>query len=75
VAPADVEKAMTEATVLVSIMHSNNETGVLQPVPAIGALCRKAGVYFHTDAAQSVGKVRVKVEELKVDFATIVAHK
>ncbi len=73
--PADLEKAITPMTVLVTIMHSNNEVGTIQD---IGELCRIAssrGVLFHTDAAQSVGKVRVRLEELGVDFLTVAGHK
>ena len=56
-------------------MHANNETGALQPLREIGALAREAGVAFHTDAAQSVGKIPVDVEELQVDFLTVAGHK
>jgi cysteine desulfurase len=56
-------------------MHANNETGALQPLREIGALAREAGVAFHTDAAQSVGKIPVDVEELQVDFLTLAGHK
>jgi cysteine desulfurase len=56
-------------------MHANNETGVLQPIREIAALCRARGILVHTDAAQSVGKVRVQVSELGVDLLTIAGHK
>lgn len=73
--PADVQKALTDTTILVTIMHANNETGTIQPIRAIADICRKAGVLFHTDAAQSVGKISTKVSELGVDFLTIAGHK
>ncbi|MBM4294995.1 MAG: cysteine desulfurase, partial [Deltaproteobacteria bacterium] len=73
--PDAVRRAVTPDTILISIMHANNETGALQPLAEIGALARQAGVWFHTDAAQSVGKVRVQVDELKVDFLTLAGHK
>jgi cysteine desulfurase len=73
--PDEVRRALTPRTILVSVMHANNETGVLQPVAEIGAIAREAGVLMHTDAAQSVGKIAVKVEELHVDFLTVAGHK
>jgi cysteine desulfurase len=73
--PEDVRRALTPRTILVSVMHANNETGAIQPVAEIGAITREAGVLLHTDAAQSVGKIPVNVEELKVDFLTVAGHK
>ncbi|GFH20681.1 cysteine desulfurase, partial [Haematococcus lacustris] len=75
--PEAVLAAVTRDTVLVSIMHSNNEVGSLQPIAAISAGLRKAGpqVLLHTDAAQSLGKVAVDVEALGVDLLTLVGHK
>jgi len=73
--PDAVRRALTPDTILISVMHANNETGALQPVAEIGALAREAGILFHTDAAQSVGKVRVDVTELPVDFLTVAGHK
>ena len=70
-----VARALRDDTVLVSIMHSNNETGVLNPVVPIAALCRERGVLFHTDAAQSVGKVPVDVRASGVDLLTVAGHK
>jgi len=67
--------AMTDRTVLVSVMLANNEIGVVQPLADIGALCRSRGVLFHTDAVQGVGKVPFDVEAMKVDLASITAHK
>jgi cysteine desulfurase len=67
--------ALREDTALVTLIHANNETGVLQPVKELAALARKQGVVVHTDAAQSVGKVPVDVEVLGVDLLTVVGHK
>ena len=67
--------AIREDTILVSLMHANNETGVLNDIEAIGALCRSRGVLFHTDAAQSVGKVPFDVSRWQVDLASISGHK
>jgi cysteine desulfurase len=73
--PEEVRRALTPRTILVSVMHANNETGAIQPVAEIGALTREAGVLLHTDAAQSLGKIPVNVEDLKVDFLTVAGHK
>ena len=73
--PAEVEAAMRNDTVLVSIMHANNEVGVIQPIAEIARLCRARGILCHTDAAQSVGKISTRVEELGVDMLTIAGHK
>jgi cysteine desulfurase len=73
--PEAVRRAITPQTILISVMHANNETGALQPLAEIGAAAREAGVWFHSDAAQSVGKIRVNVDELKVDFLTLAGHK
>jgi cysteine desulfurase len=75
VTPAAVAAALRRDTVLVSVMHANNETGVLQDVAAIGALCRERGVALHSDAAQSAGKVPLSVQALGVDFLALTAHK
>ncbi len=73
--PAAVEAAMTPQTILITIMHANNEVGTLEPIEEIGRLARQHGIAFHTDAAQSVGKVPVRVDELGVDLLTIAGHK
>jgi cysteine desulfurase len=70
-----VRKAVRKDTVLITIMHANNETGVLQPIEEIAALARERGIIFHTDAAQTVGKIPVTVRDLNVDMMTIVSHK
>jgi cysteine desulfurase len=70
-----LEAAMTDKTLLVSIMLANNEIGTLQPVNAIGELCRRKGILFHCDAAQGLGRVAFDVEEAKVDLVSLSAHK
>ncbi len=73
--PEEVKKALRPDTVLVSIMHSNNETGVIQPIEEIAEVVKDSDAVFHTDAAQSIGKVEVNVDKLGVDMLTIVSHK
>jgi len=73
--PEDVKKAITERTVLISIIHASNEVGTIEPVGEIGEIARGRGVVFHSDAAQSVGKVPVDVDKLNVDFLSISGHK
>src|SRR3989339_294995 len=73
--PADIETAITEMTILVTVMHANNETGTIQPIAEISKVCRKRGVLFHTDTAQSVGKIPTRVNELGVDFLSVAGHK
>jgi len=75
VEPAAVEAAIVDETVLVSIMHANNEIGSIQPIRQIADICHARGVLLHTDAAQSVGKIRTKVMELGVDLLSIAGHK
>jgi cysteine desulfurase len=75
VAIEDVRKAVRKDTVLITIMHANNETGVLQPIEEIAVLARERGIVFHTDAAQTVGKIPVTVRDLNIDMMTIVSHK
>ncbi len=70
-----LEAAMRDDTILVSIMHVNNEIGVIQDIAAIGELCRKRKVLFHVDAAQSAGKVPIDVQTMKVDMISLSAHK
>lgn len=71
----EAHASIDERTALVSVMHSNNETGVLQPVAELAALARAAGALVHTDAAQSLGKVPVRVRELDVDLLSVAGHK
>ncbi len=75
VEPADLEKAIKPGTILVSIMHANNEIGSLQPIPLLTAIAHQHGALFHTDAAQSVGKLRVDVRALGVDLLSVAGHK
>jgi len=73
--PQDVERAITSSTILITIMHANNETGSIQPVADIGRIARAHDVLVHTDAAQSVGKIPAQVDELNVDLLTVAGHK
>jgi cysteine desulfurase len=73
--PDDVRKAITVKTILISIIHANNEVGTIQPISEIGRIAKEAEVFFHTDAVQTVGHIPVNVDELKVDLLSISAHK
>lgn len=73
--PAAVRRAMLEQTILVSVMHANNEVGTIQPLEEIGEIVKERGVTLHTDAAQSVGKIPTRVNELRVDLLTVAGHK
>jgi len=73
--PARLEKAITEQTTLVSIMFANNEIGTIQPIAEIGAICKRRGVIFHTDATQAFGKVPIDVEKMGIDLLSCSAHK
>jgi cysteine desulfurase len=73
--PDDLRHAITADTVLVTIMHANNETGTIQPIAECAAIAREHGVRFHTDAAQSVGKIPTRVDDLGVDLLTMAGHK
>jgi cysteine desulfurase len=73
--PDDVKKAITPKTVLITIMHANNEVGTIQPIAEIGKIARAAGVYFHTDAVQTVGHIPVDVNKMNLDLLSISAHK
>jgi cysteine desulfurase len=70
-----VREAITDKTILVSVMSANNEIGTLQPIKAIGKLCKEKGVLFHTDAVQSVGKLPIDVEDMGIDLLSMTAHK
>ncbi len=72
---AELEAAVTDKTVLVSVMGVNNEIGVIQPMAEIGAICRKKGAFFHTDCAQAVGKIPLDVNAMNIDLMSISGHK
>ncbi len=73
--PKDIENAITDETVLVSVMFANNEIGTINPIREIGDICRKKGVYFHTDAVQATGAVPIDVKEMNIDLLSMSAHK
>lgn len=73
--PKDIEKAITSKTILITVMHANNEVGTIQPIEEISKISKKNGILLHTDAAQSVGKIHTKVNELGVDLLSIAGHK
>lgn len=73
--PADLEKAITDRTILISIMFVNNEVGTIEPIKELAAIARKHGVLFHTDAVQALGNVEIDVKELGVDMMSMSAHK
>lgn len=72
---SNVEKAITPKTILITIMHANNEVGTIQPVEKISELARRNGILFHTDAAQSVGKIPVHINQMGVDLLSVAGHK
>jgi cysteine desulfurase len=73
--PDEVRRAITNKTVLISVMHANNEIGTIQPLVEIAKIARETGVYFHTDAVQTVGHIPINVDELGVDLLSMSAHK
>jgi len=73
--PRDVSRAIKQNTVLISIMHANNEIGTIEPIAEIGCIARERGIYFHTDAVQTAGHIPVNVNELGVDLLSMSAHK
>jgi cysteine desulfurase len=73
--PQDVRKAVSEKTILISVMHANNEIGTIEPIAEIGRIAKERGVYLHTDAVQTVGHIPVDVNELGVDLLAMSAHK
>lgn len=75
VTAAQVAEAITDTTCLVSVMYANNETGAIQPIREIGALCRKRGVLFHTDAVQAAGHLAIDVQHDNIDMLSLSAHK
>ncbi len=73
--PEDVRRALTPGTILISVMHANNEVGTIQPIAEIGRIAREHEVVFHTDAAQSVGKIPTEVRDLGLDLLSVAGHK
>jgi len=73
--PEDVRKAIKKETILVSVMHASNEIGTIEPIEEIGKICKEKGVYFHTDASQSFGKIPVDVNKMNVDLLSASSHK
>ena len=73
--PEDVEGAIKDDTILISIMHANNEIGTIEPIEEIGKIAKKHGIIFHTDAVQSVGKIKVDVKKIDVDLLSMSSHK
>ncbi|OGO22257.1 MAG: cysteine desulfurase NifS [Chloroflexi bacterium RBG_16_51_9] len=75
VSPEDIRRAISRDTILITVMHANNEVGTIEPIAEIGEIARERGILFHTDAAQSCGKIGVDVTSLKVDLLTLAGHK
>ena len=75
VSPDDIRTAITDKTILISVMHANNEIGTIQPIAEIGKIAKEKGVYFHTDAVQTVGHIPVDVNDLNVNLLSLAAHK
>ncbi|HZI95781.1 MAG TPA: cysteine desulfurase NifS [Candidatus Paceibacterota bacterium] len=73
--PKEIEKAIKKDTILVSIIHANNEIGTIEPIEEIGKICEKKKVYFHTDAVQSFAKIPIDVQKMKIDLLTASSHK
>jgi len=75
VRPEEVEAAITDKTALVTVMYANNEIGTIQPIAEIGAICKKHGVLFHTDAVQAIGNIHIDVKEQNIDMLSLSGHK
>lgn len=75
VSPDDLKKAITDKTILISIMHANNEIGTLQPIAQLGKIAREKGICFHSDAVQTVGHIPIDVNQLNLDMLSLSAHK
>src|SRR5512143_3804459 len=72
--PDDIRRAITQRTILITVMHANNEVGTIEPIPEIAAIAREAGIPFHTDAAQTVGQISTDVDDLGVDRLSVAGH-
>ncbi|HHH53100.1 MAG TPA: cysteine desulfurase, partial [Bacteroidetes bacterium] len=75
VSPDDLKKAIRKETILVSIMHANNEVGTIQPIKELAQIAKDSNIFFHSDAAQSLGKIPVDVKDMDVDLLSIAGHK
>jgi len=75
VSPDDLKKAITDKTILVSIMHANNEMGTIEPIAQLAGIAKEKGIYFHTDSVQTVGHIPINVDELNADLLSLSAHK
>jgi cysteine desulfurase len=75
VSPADLEKAITDRTILISIMYANNEIGTIEPIAELGAIARQHGIPFHTDAVQAIGNIAIDVKAQNIDLLSLSAHK
>ncbi len=73
--PKDVKRAIKKGTILVSVIHASNEIGTIQPIAEIGKICKESGVYFHTDAVQSFGKIPIDVDKMNIDLLSASSHK
>ncbi len=73
--PEDLRKAITDKTILISIMYANNEIGTIQPIEEISKIAKERGIYFHTDAVQAIGNIRIDVKEQNIDMLSLSAHK
>jgi cysteine desulfurase len=73
--PHEIDKAITRKTILITVMHANNEVGTIQPIEEISKIAKKHRIIFHTDAAQSVGKIKTRVDDLGVDLLSLAGHK
>ena len=71
----DLLNAIRPTTILVSIMFANNEIGTIEPIKEIGKICKEKGIYFHTDAVQAVGHVKIDVQDMNIDFLSLSGHK
>ncbi|PCJ18083.1 MAG: IscS subfamily cysteine desulfurase [Candidatus Cloacimonadota bacterium] len=71
----ELKNSITDKTILVSVMHANNEIGVIQPIKEVGAICKDKGILFHTDATQAIGKIKIDVDDMNIDLLSMSAHK